>query len=120
MLKLCNKDAGSYSFEDPSDTEPGVFSMLDSSHQPLDSSHQPHWSTELTGKQLPPQVCPLLDQMGAALEETKVFRQATNKGGSSLKECSHVQCHPIWFGRQELGPLLLQSPLTLYFGVIDN
>ncbi|EDL42253.1 retinitis pigmentosa GTPase regulator interacting protein 1 [Mus musculus] len=59
--------------------------MLDSSHQPLDSSHQPHWSTELTGKQLPPQVCPLLDQMGTALEETKVFRQATNKAAQDGK-----------------------------------
>lgn len=90
MLRLCNKDAGSYSFEDPSDTAPGVFSMLDSSHQPLDSSHQTPWSRELMGEQLPQQVCPLLDQMGAELEETKGLLQATSKGGSSLKECPQV------------------------------
>ncbi|GAB1298844.1 RPGRIP1 variant-11aa [Apodemus speciosus] len=54
--------------------------MLDSSHQPLDSSHQPPWSRELMGEQLPQQVCPLLDQMGAELEETKVLLQATSKG----------------------------------------
>uniref|UniRef100_A0A8I6A5S0 RPGR interacting protein 1 n=1 Tax=Rattus norvegicus TaxID=10116 RepID=A0A8I6A5S0_RAT len=79
MLKLCSKDAGAYSFEESSDTVPGVFSMLESSHQPLESSHQPHWNRELMAEQLPQQVCPLLDQVGAELEETKVLLQVTNQ-----------------------------------------
>ncbi|EDL88470.1 retinitis pigmentosa GTPase regulator interacting protein 1 [Rattus norvegicus] len=53
--------------------------MLESSHQPLESSHQPHWNRELMAEQLPQQVCPLLDQVGAELEETKVLLQVTNQ-----------------------------------------
>ncbi|XP_028644309.1 X-linked retinitis pigmentosa GTPase regulator-interacting protein 1 isoform X2 [Grammomys surdaster] len=59
--------------------------MLDSSHQPLESSHQPHWSREIVGEQLPQQACPLLDQMSAGLEETKVLLQATNKAAQDEK-----------------------------------
>lgn len=59
--------------------------MLESGHQPLESSHQSHWSRELTREQLPQQVCPLQDQMGAGLEETRVLLQATNKAAQDEK-----------------------------------
>ncbi|XP_042140754.2 X-linked retinitis pigmentosa GTPase regulator-interacting protein 1 isoform X1 [Peromyscus maniculatus bairdii] len=67
MLKLCNKDALAYPFEGSPDTVPPLFSMLD-------SSEPPHWSSELAREPLPPQACSL----GAGLEGTKIFLQATN------------------------------------------
>lgn len=113
MLKLCSKDAGAYSFEESSDTVPGVFSMLESSHQPLESSHQPHWNRELMAEQLPQQVCPLLDQVGAELEETKVLLQVTNQGGSSLKERVFSRAVPSASG-------LGDRNLGLYFSSLPN
>ncbi|XP_035584183.1 X-linked retinitis pigmentosa GTPase regulator-interacting protein 1 isoform X2 [Zalophus californianus] len=69
MLKLCNKDVTSHSFEYLSNflLAPYVlpiFSMLD-------SSNQPHWSTELLGEQLQQKVSQLQDQLDSELEEKR-------------------------------------------------
>ncbi|XP_010988545.3 X-linked retinitis pigmentosa GTPase regulator-interacting protein 1 isoform X3 [Camelus dromedarius] len=70
MLKLCNKDVISHTFECPSDNSPlpphllPIFSMLD-------SSNQPQWSNELVGEQLQQKVSQLQDQLDAELEEKK-------------------------------------------------
>ncbi|MBW01436.1 X-linked retinitis pigmentosa GTPase regulator-interacting protein 1, partial [Eschrichtius robustus] len=69
MLKLCNKDVISPTFECPSDNSPlppyllPIFSMLD-------SSNQPHWSNE-QGEQLQQKVSQLQDQLDAELEEKR-------------------------------------------------
>ncbi|XP_072818877.1 X-linked retinitis pigmentosa GTPase regulator-interacting protein 1 isoform X3 [Vicugna pacos] len=70
MLKLCNKDVISHTFECPSDNSPlpphllPIFSMLD-------SSNQSQWSNELVGEQLQQKVSQLQDQLDAELEEKK-------------------------------------------------
>ncbi|XP_059952490.1 X-linked retinitis pigmentosa GTPase regulator-interacting protein 1 isoform X4 [Mesoplodon densirostris] len=69
MLKLCNKDVISPTFECPSDNSPlppyllPIFSMLD-------SSNQPHWSNE-QGEQLQQKVSQLQDHLDAELEEKR-------------------------------------------------
>lgn len=99
MLKLCNKDALAYPFEGSPDTVPPLFSMLD-------SSQPPHWSSELAREPLPPQACSL----GAGLEGTKIFLQATNvKGGSGLKKLSQGQC-PLCLA-WEMGTWAFTSPV---------
>ncbi|XP_075860313.1 X-linked retinitis pigmentosa GTPase regulator-interacting protein 1 isoform X1 [Microcebus murinus] len=60
MLKVCNKDVISHTFEQPPDNLPSIFSMLDSSNQPL-------WNSELIEEQLQQQVSQLQDE----LEEKK-------------------------------------------------
>ncbi|XP_050999356.1 X-linked retinitis pigmentosa GTPase regulator-interacting protein 1 [Acomys russatus] len=51
----------------------------------LASSHQPPWGLELTAERLAPQVCPLQDQTGPGLQETKVLLQATNQEAQEEK-----------------------------------
>ncbi|XP_061038323.1 X-linked retinitis pigmentosa GTPase regulator-interacting protein 1 isoform X3 [Eubalaena glacialis] len=69
MLKLCNKDVISPTFECPSDNSLlppyllPIFSMLD-------SGNQPHWSNE-QGEQLQQKVSQLQDQLDAELEEKR-------------------------------------------------
>ncbi|XP_073751035.1 X-linked retinitis pigmentosa GTPase regulator-interacting protein 1 isoform X2 [Callorhinus ursinus] len=69
MLKLCNKDVTSHSFEYLSNFLLApyllpIFSMLD-------SSNQPPWSTELLGEQLQQKVSQLQDQLDSELEEKR-------------------------------------------------
>ncbi|XP_026633735.1 X-linked retinitis pigmentosa GTPase regulator-interacting protein 1 [Microtus ochrogaster] len=45
----------------------------------LENSHPPPWSGELFREQLPQEACPLQDQLGPGLEETKVLLQAANE-----------------------------------------
>uniref|UniRef100_A0A8C6F6C0 RPGR interacting protein 1 n=1 Tax=Monodon monoceros TaxID=40151 RepID=A0A8C6F6C0_MONMO len=63
MLKLCNKDVISPTFECPSDNLLPIFSMLD-------SSNQPHWSNE-QGEQLQQKVSQLQDHLDAEVEEKR-------------------------------------------------
>lgn len=106
MLKLCNKDALAYPFEGSPDTVPPLFSMLD-------SSEPPHWSSELAREPLPPQACSL----GAGLEGTKIFLQATNvKGGSGLKKLSQGAVPSAsGLGDGNLGLYVSCPHMTLYF-----
>lgn len=109
MLKLCNKDAVAYSFEGPPDTEPPLFSMPD-------SSHQPPWSSEQAKEQIPMPACPLQSQLDTGMEETEVLLQATNEiGGSGLKEISHKQ-YPLCLA-WEMGIWASTSPVSPHDGV---
>ncbi|XP_070282284.1 LOW QUALITY PROTEIN: X-linked retinitis pigmentosa GTPase regulator-interacting protein 1 [Myotis yumanensis] len=69
MLKLCNKDILSNTFEYPSDIPPPSLLLLGFSM--LDSSNPPHWSQELGGEQLQQKVSQLQHQLDAELEEKR-------------------------------------------------
>ena len=81
MLKLCNKDITSHTFEYLSDSSllaPYLFPIFSM----LDSSNQPHWSTELIGEQLQQKVSELQDQLDTELEEKrKVLLQLSREKG---------------------------------------
>lgn len=95
MLKLCNKDVTSHTFECLSDSSllapylRPIFSMLD-------SSNQPHWSSQLGGEQLQQQVSQLQDQLDAELEERRkvLLQLSREKGRSGCEDLSQGR-HPL-------------------------
>ncbi|XP_027992574.2 LOW QUALITY PROTEIN: X-linked retinitis pigmentosa GTPase regulator-interacting protein 1 [Eptesicus fuscus] len=69
MLRLCNKDILSNTFEYPSDIPPPSLLLLGFSM--LDSSNPPQWSKDLGGEQLQQKVSQLQHQLDAELEEKR-------------------------------------------------
>lgn len=122
MLKLCNKDVISPTFECPSDNSPlrpnllPIFSMLD-------SSNQPPWSNELV-EQLQQQVSQLQHQLDAELEEKRevLLQLSREKGRSSLEELSQMR-HSVHLDWEKgtwasISPIPLHDPVFVW--VMDN
>ncbi|XP_062947355.1 X-linked retinitis pigmentosa GTPase regulator-interacting protein 1 isoform X4 [Cynocephalus volans] len=112
MLKPCNKDIISHTFEYPSDNSLPVFSMLD-------SSHQPHWSNEFIGEQLQQQVSQLQDQLDAELEERrKVLLQLSEEKAQNenlkLEVTNILQKHKQELEIHQKTATISQSPHRQY------
>lgn len=117
MLKLCNKDVLLHTFQYPLDnslfppyTLP-IFSMLDSSNQPL-------WNNELVGDQLQQKACQLQDQLDTELEKKRevLLQLSRENGRSGLKK--HFQMRHSLYLFQEKGTWARISPISHL--VMDN
>ncbi|XP_039725812.1 X-linked retinitis pigmentosa GTPase regulator-interacting protein 1 isoform X3 [Pteropus medius] len=101
MLKLCNKDVLLHTFQYPPDNSLfppyllPIFSMLDSSNQPL-------WNNELVGDQLQQKVCQLQDQLDAELEEKREVLLQLSREKAQNKDLKLEVTHLLQKHKQEV------------------